>query len=119
MLFLLFISLPNQCSVILVSDVFLQAFSFSFLLFNMGEVSDKLTGGLPLLTLSSRFSITVFFSLATVLVHKHAASKTVMFGCYQLQVPGLFWHWITVPFVIAALCRSTLKGRGFRFTICL
>lgn len=59
-----------------------------------------------------------FFFLATVLVHKHA-SKTVMFGCYQPQVMALFWHGITNPLIITALCRSALKEMGFRFTVCL
>lgn len=69
----------------------------------------------------AHFVITLFhhsFFLATVLVHKHA-SKTVMFGCYQPQVMALFWHGITNPLIITALCCSALKEMGFRFTVCL
>lgn len=41
-----------------------------------------------------------------------------MFGCYQPQAQALFWHGITNPVIITALCRLALKDTGFRFTLC-
>lgn len=49
--------------------------------------------------------------LPNVFVHIHG-NKSVLFGCYQQNLPALFWHQITNPWWLSSQLCAILQRKG-------